>query len=184
VHQNFATQVVIEMVPDFDSVRLKIKRANKHIAEFENCVITLPNAYAATLAHNIKIRDKTIQSAVRYHLPNAAAIQAELALVIGDAIHNLRSALDFAWIATLAHFKIPTTNFSKFPILRTEKELRTALEERRVNIANADLYKGIVSEIKPYPGGNDDIWAIHRLDILDKHQLLIPLMHMVGVTGM
>ena len=167
----------------FKPSHLKIERADKHIAEFEKCVLTLPNAYAATLTYNLKIRDKTIQSAVRYHLPNAAAIQAKLALVIGDAIHNLRTALDFAWIAAFGHFNIPTNHFSKFPILRTAKELTTALEKRKVNIASPDLYKGIVSEIKPYPGGNDDIWAIHSLDILDKHQLLIPLMHMVAVTG-
>jgi len=127
----------------FKPSHLKIERADKHIAEFEKCVLTLPNAYAATLTYNLKIRDKTIQSAVRYHLPNAAAIQAKLALVIGDAIHNLRTALDFAWIAAFGHFNIPTNHFSKFPILRTAKELTTALEKRKVNIAAPTSTKGL-----------------------------------------
>ena len=48
--------------------------------------------------------------------------------MIGDAIHILRTALDFAWIATLGHFNIPTNHFAKFPIRPSEKELTTALQ--------------------------------------------------------
>ena len=31
----------------------------------------------------------------------------------------------------------------------------------------------IIKDIKPYKGGNDVLWRLHRLNILDKHRLLL-----------
>jgi hypothetical protein len=42
----------------------------------------------------------------------------------------------------------------------------------------------MMSGIKSYRGGNDTIWAIHKLDILDKHRLLVPLVNIASIEGM
>ena len=47
-----------------------------------------------------------------------------------------------------------------------------------------DLYNLVLSEIKPHKNGNYELWSIHRLDIQDKHQLVLPLMSNVGVDGL
>jgi hypothetical protein len=45
------------------------------------------------------------------------------------------------------------------------------------------LFDFIVEGVKCYQGGDGDIWAIHRLDIDDKHHLLIPLINLVSIDG-
>jgi hypothetical protein len=44
----------------------------------------------------------------------------------------------------------------------------------RIKGASAKAIK-LVRRLKPYRGGNDTIWRLHRIDIADKHQLLIPV---------
>ncbi len=34
----------------------------------------------------------------------------------------------------------------------------------------------IVEKIQPYKGGKDNIWALNKLDVRDKHRLLIPVL--------
>ena len=41
-----------------------------------------------------------------------------------------------------------------------------------LNRASEDVATFIV---KAYKGGNDDLWALHELNILDKHRLLLPV---------
>ena len=33
----------------------------------------------------------------------------------------------------------------------------------------------IIHELKPYLGGNNLLWSLHQLDIIDKHRALIPI---------
>ncbi len=41
----------------------------------------------------------------------------------------------------------------------------------------------IMDVIKPYKGGNDALWALHDLNILDKHRILLPVMQLNAVNG-
>jgi len=41
----------------------------------------------------------------------------------------------------------------------------------------------ILTDLKPYAGGDHAIWPIHRLDIRDKHRLLIPVIFYSSVSG-
>jgi hypothetical protein len=41
----------------------------------------------------------------------------------------------------------------------------------------------ILDVIKPYKGGNDNLYALHSLDIMDKHRLLIPIISVTALTG-
>jgi hypothetical protein len=168
------------MVPDFNSVQLKIKRANKHIADVEDLIRRVPDAFKST----IEVDAKTGNKFIKYAIPNMVAIQLDMAVVIGDAIHNLKTALDFGWCRTAHRFNVPIDRFSKFPVRDTAKELANALQGRNVHTICPELYKRIVTDIQPYEGGNEDIWAVHHLDIIDKHQLLIPLFDMTAITDM
>lgn len=33
----------------------------------------------------------------------------------------------------------------------------------------------LLKALKPYKGGNEPLWGLNRLDILDKHRLLVPV---------
>jgi hypothetical protein len=41
----------------------------------------------------------------------------------------------------------------------------------------------MLTEIKPYDGGNYAIWPIHQLNIRDKHRLLIPVIFYSSISG-
>ena len=39
----------------------------------------------------------------------------------------------------------------------------------------------LLKSLKPYPGGNDPLRDLHDLDIMDKHQALLPTLDMIGM---
>ena len=68
----------------------KIERAEKHVNEFDNAQRAFLHSYPVTFTH------KQDQSTGHYKviIENIRPVPLELSLSIGDAIHNLRSALD------------------------------------------------------------------------------------------
>ena len=137
--------------------RLKIERANKHIADFGASVVAFLQANTYTV--RVEKDPESGDSLLQYGWANPAPIE-KFSLVVGDAVHNLRSALDLAWNEVVS-----ISNFSKFPIFETEEKLVTALRGRKMHEASPELWRLIVDVIKPYERGNNSIWAIHRLDI-------------------
>jgi hypothetical protein len=165
---------------DFASSHLKIKRANKHISDLQSAIRSLPEAYAVTVERD----EKTRRQSIKFGLPNAESTAIDLALTIGDAIHNLRTALEYAWIASIKRL-VPSAldGHTKFPVRETKERLESALKGRKIDIAAPALFNRIVSDIRPYRGGNDAICSLHHLDVSDKHRLLIPLMQVLAVEG-
>ncbi len=75
---------------------LKIERADKHIADIEQRLSASQDAYYLSL----HIEANTGKQFLYYRLAEKY-IRSQLALMIGDAIHNLHCALDIAYRDTL-----------------------------------------------------------------------------------
>lgn len=104
--------------------------------------------------------------------------------MFGDAVHNLKCALDYAWVQTVEqHVPSAVGKFSKFPVYRTIDDLKGALRGAKVDTSSPSLFNLIVTEIKPYDGGDLAIWPVHRLDIRDKHKLLLPAAYYSSIEG-
>jgi hypothetical protein len=106
----------------------------------------------------------------------------EMALIIGDAIHNLKSALDIA-VNEIVFAK--TSSYSKhtrFPVYETRESLIAAMNGGTIKPASPETASLIVDVIKPYKGGNDIIWNLHELNIADKHRLLLPIIQVTSIT--
>lgn len=161
----------------FTDARLKVKRANKHIADIDRIVASLPDRYV------MEVEDQRSGGhSIKHGLPQSEQILRHLALLIGDAIHNLKTALDYAWLRTIEKLAPDAVgDFAKFPIRKTREELEAALKGRKIHISSPALFERIISDVKSYKGGNDLIYALHILDISDKHRLLIPLMNVAVV---
>ena len=98
-----------------------------------------------------------------------------LALVIGDAVHNLRSALDLLAFALVGD-KCPTPGQRRqvqFPFSASANGLEATIKSRQISRAGEKVVREI-KKLKPYPGGNETLQAIHDLDLADKHKLIIP----------
>lgn len=95
----------------------------------------------------------------------------EWSTVVGDIVHNARSALDhLAWRLVEAGGGTPSDT-TYFPIVEAEarygEKLRKAL--KGASQANREAVKAL----RPWRNGDADLWRLHRLDIVGKHRLLV-----------
>ena len=165
----------------FRDSRLKIDRAKKHIADIEGRIGGLPDAYTARIQLDTAARCRV----VKYSL-NDKRVLTDISLMVGDAVHNLKCALDYTWCETVKQL-VPTAErrFAKFPVYETKEKLEIALAGAKIDgSANVGLFKFITGEIKPYSGGNYAVWSVHRLDIRDKHRLLLPVFALASIDGL
>lgn len=103
----------------------------------------------------------------------------EVALVFGDCVHNLRSALDIA-IIDIARLKNKSADRIKFPFAESEEKLIEILDKdiRRLGQDVSD----VILKLKPYKGENILIRLLHDLDVDDKHKLLSPVFAAAAVV--
>jgi hypothetical protein len=101
----------------------------------------------------------------------------------GDAVHNLKCALDHAWHRTIGSLApSAVTKFAKFPVYPSRNALEDALKGRKIDVASPKLFELVMTKIEPYKGGHEAIWPVHRLDILDKHRVLLPVIGYASIN--
>ncbi len=157
-------------------VRAKIERAEKHIRDLNREVgqFLSTNPYKAIPKYNPQ------SGYTSYYLISFAAVPEPITAIIGDAIHNLRSAWDhLAYQLALSNGITDENSFSKvcFPIGESRKEYKRIFE-RKVQPFLSEKANKAIELLQPHKGANDEFWAIHWLDIIDKHRALI-----TGVTS-
>ncbi len=160
---------------EFRDARLKVQRADKHIEDLEAAILSLKESYTATVDEN----NETGHQELIHAIPEFAEAMDNLSLIAGDAIHNLRSALDFAWVSTLKKH-IPTADLdrAKFPVYPSRETLEGALNGININpTSNSAIFNCIVTDIQPYRGGKllEVPSTLNKLDICDKHLVLLEL---------
>ena len=155
-------------------IGVKIERAKKHLRDLElardqfieaHPYVILPEYDSRTGDHIFKIADLQVPP-------------AEIGLIAGDVIHNLRSALDHLAYQLVYANGTTHTRHTAFPIWDHAPEDHTMRDRRVEGMAQRAI--DAINAAEPYKGGNgEDLWAIHYLDIVDKHHaLLITLMCM------
>lgn len=106
------------------------------------------------------------------------------ALFVGDAVHNLRSALDLLACEVVERSR-KSPHHVHFPFSETRAGLtgQTAgsppggeMQRKRFYRARQDAQDTLLA-LEPHgePGGNRLLWGLHRLDLVDKHQDLLSL---------
>lgn len=161
------------MTKPFHGAKLKIVRANEHI----NDLYVQAREFADTDPYSILVENnpETGDSMLKISMDQAAP--DKMLLTIGDAIHNLRSALDFA----MSDIEFDTLGIrdphTHFPIRPTRDELVNAIDgglKKKGQWAPKTVLDFIVDSIQPYERGiGEPIWSLNALDIEDKHRLLI-----------
>jgi hypothetical protein len=167
-------------VPSFADATLKIERAKKHIRDIEKRISGLEDSYSAV----IDIHPKFGYKCIKYDFADKVAVK-DISLLIGDALHNLKCALDYGWIIVLErHAPSAIGTKTQFPAHPSRDALQDALTRTKIDVLCASLFALMLTQIKPYPGGNNAIWAVKELNILDKHRLLLPLITYAGIDGL
>jgi len=152
-----------------DLIRLKVERANKHIDELKSAIIAFKESdpYKISAKHDPQTR-KLI-----YYLVDVQPVPTRIACIAGDTLHNLRGALDH-----LAYrlFRVGAGDTADakhvyFPIFDDAAKYQAGLNGK-VHGMRKDAIDAI-DVVKPYKGGNDTLWRLHKLNNVDKHRLLI-----------
>jgi len=149
----------------------KVERAKHHIDDLNGRV----EAYTSQRPLRVYRSTDGKINKVSYVVKNKIPVPAALALVIGDAVHNLRSALDLLAFALVGD-KCRTPGQQRqvmFPFGASANKLEATINNRQINLAGKKVVQEI-KKLKPYPGGNEMLQAIHDLDIADKHKLILP----------
>ncbi len=113
-------------------------------------------------------------------------LPVEIPLALGDAIHCLRSALDYVASAIVGRHDKRIT----FPMHESRDQLEASFRTTPVLVGKKMIKKGtnaaieeaipgigafITDEIKSYKAPNGFIWVVGHLDNTDKHRLLLTL---------
>jgi hypothetical protein len=149
--------------------KLKVERAKRHLADLKAAM----ESFFATKPHEmISEKDsKTGEEIFRIRIHKC--IPSDISIITGDVIHNLRSGLDQLICALVIANRRQITRGNGFPIAGSlEKFERAAVAKLKNLSVKAD---GFIRSLKPYNGADSTFWQLNELDILDKHNAIIPV---------
>ncbi|SUS08038.1 hypothetical protein DF3PB_5620004 [uncultured Defluviicoccus sp.] len=147
----------------------KKRRADKNIGELKKAISAFSRAHPPEI--------------ITHKLPNGALgiqfktpeepVSDDIQLILGDAIHNLRSSLDLMMVECFLSMGKGTSGV-RFPFAQDTTQLEAIIKK--------DLAHGgqpicdLIRAMKPYKGGNIALRGLHDLDVSDKHKMLIPVL--------
>ncbi len=163
---------------DLSGARAKVERAKEHINDLstQKALFLSGDPYGVT-AEFYPEHNATIYFADRFADP-----PPELALVAGDAAHNLRSSLDLLAWALYRRTNSGDGRHIYFPICESPEKYKTQAPGKIKGIGSTDVTA--INSLQPYGTGNDDLWGLHEMDIADKHRLLATPVIAVGQIGL
>jgi hypothetical protein len=151
-----------------DLIVIKVERAKEHLRILEAEL----RSYLSSTPYVIGTKRDQESGRLIYFLASVQPTPLRVSAILGDTIHNLRSALDhlafqLVWVGK---GKAPSSHVY-FPIADDRPKY---LEQRRRQMKGADPSAiAAVDALAPYKGGNDLLWKLHKLDNVDKHRVLI-----------
>ncbi|WP_129275846.1 hypothetical protein [Bradyrhizobium betae] len=158
--------------------RLKVERANEHL----NALISFSSPLSKEL-HEVSIgRPTGMPGKPRDFMGWDVAYRPKrpisefFALIIGDTVHNLRTALDHWAMGVVGAATGNARDRSiYFPFAGRGKQLETTSAYIAIQKAVPDAAEFIRDKIKPYEDGDSGIWPITELDNIDKHNFILPV---------
>jgi hypothetical protein len=167
-------------------VQRKIERADKHFNEIDSTIEALLSA-EANAARTAPVEYQPERKHLVVSHPKTKAIDPMLPLVIGDCIHNFRSALDhLSFQLAVANNKgAEAEAHISFPICLSQKEFDSIAKKRLAPFIDGKALAAI-QELQPYQTGRadcDPLWVLSQLDIIDKHRLLVVITRRLRPTG-
>jgi hypothetical protein len=165
-----------------EGARVKLKRAQEHRAHLDSEVDAFLNAGHHTIVKDSDSEPGALLVRVRI---GAAPPSERWSVVLGDALHNYRSALDHAaWALTAPDTGIDLKRI-EFPIFLREADFR-ASSNNGMPLKRSGLYRisgmepsvqTVIEGVQPYksvgsPADHDPLWLLQELSNFDKHRIL------------
>jgi len=148
-------------------IQAKLERAEKHIADIDTAIRLFfeSNPYVI-----VARQDQRTGDYISY-VESVRDVPADVSLIAGDALHNTRSALDhLAWQLVASTGSTPGP-FTSFPIFDTATVYESGSKRKVRGMRQAAI--DAIGALRPYRAGNLRLWQLHRLDIIDKHRMVV-----------
>ena len=158
------------ILPPFKGSRAKIARADKHIDDLSS----LLDQFAKEVVLNFHRQDQDEHWlwTPRFSMPPPCGIP----MIIGDATHNLRTALD-VMICDLARLRGASTRTRlDYPFEGDKDALERKLTGKKSRYPKlGDDILDLIRESRPYKiNGHQVLYGLHELDMWDKHEVVLP----------
>jgi hypothetical protein len=156
------------MAHRLDGVRLKLVRAEQHLD-------AIAKAFKPYRYGTFQVRAKNDPQfggrVFTIHLPHPGLTTSP---VIGDCVHNIRSALDYI-VSQFVLAAGGTPTHQGFPICDTLKSFKEHVRTKRLD-GVPDKARAIIEGLQPYNGQRDchlhPLWILSELANVDKHRFL------------
>jgi hypothetical protein len=152
----------------YGRVLAKCDWAQKHIDDFNVAVDRFRNANRDIVQPDVDPQTGDVS----YRLALVPEVPVEVALTLGDALHNLRSALDYLAWGMVEAVGLRPTKYTAFPIFDASNGYTSGVAGKIQGLRQP--CRQMLDRIQPYKGGQAHrLWQLHQLDIRDKHRLLL-----------
>lgn len=152
--------------PPFSQSSQKLRRAAAHIRTLEVAIADYFKTDWYTCDFNLSPEGQYNLAVVVRGSPQ------DFGLIVGDAVHNLRAALDLLAVEAVGRNGGNTKNVY-FPFADSAANFDDMIKRRNFHRASPDD-QAAIRQLQPYTGGNQLLRSLHDLDIQDKHHSLIP----------
>lgn len=142
-----------------------------------------PLVEAATRSIALELSDDC--STLTYLVTNVPGVDPMISVIVGEIVHLVRSALDhLAWQLVVLDGGQPN-DYTQFPVYDTPTNAKG--NPRTVTIQPGIMNQAVLNalvDMQPFqrpqygePATDSMLWVLHRLDIIDKHRLLLTAVH-------
>lgn len=161
----------------FEAARLKIRRAKQHVEELARQI----DAYLLRVPVHMQVTQPPNPDYLDWMQFCTEGVPPELAPIVGDIVHNLRSSLDVL-ACELVRLNGGNDKGVYFPFSNSKDELENMIADKKFDRA-APKVVDLLRSLKPYKEGDAALRYIHDLDIEDKHKTLIPVAGYIRSPG-
>jgi hypothetical protein len=151
------------------SAHLKVEWAEHHIRNLQSAI----GAFNASKPYEVAPQRELHTRKLIYYASRIDDVPRTIACIAGDAIQNLRSAIDhlvYELYRVANTTRKPPTRIG-FPIFEDATKYKT-YSRRKVEGIRQDAIDAI-DAIEPYKGGKgEQLWVLHELNNIDKHRFV------------
>jgi hypothetical protein len=150
-------------VQEFRDARSKVKWAERHIYK-------LIDEYNALLKRDLAGLTIESYADTRRQVVTfgpAAEFPPAIPLIVGDAVHNLRTAFDYIIVAITGEERLA------LPVGKKRSDVEGTRYYGTIKCRFPELASFIIETIQPYHRGQFLLWELSELDRIDKHRLIL-----------
>lgn len=150
-------------------IRTKSPRARVHLVSLQGLI----EGYLAGKPYEMSTREDTAAEQRVYFISAIGEPPPEIALLLGEILQNLRSALDHLayQLCLVGGGTERDLRRVQFPIAETTGCFKRQLPAQTAGMTDAAVRT--IIELRPHRGGNEWLLLLHRLNNIDKHRTLV-----------